>query len=498
MEHSLELLDRQVDFLLRQSDDATFLVQLDPFLRALESDMTLAAYLDDVRFALPDITQVMEAIDAELVPELVELRNELVSMRPSIDDADVSVPSSQRTVERFEYESTLAFFDEVASSVPRHFNEHAEGGRARTLLNILRGKDTAYGMRLESASTSIVELDSETGRPVPESDEPARGTEHTGGGPFVEEADIERLERWRQRLRNADVRLEHARRWMRLRVRTDAGLALLKLEAAREALNPPAKLIGPDYTVTDVFSDTVKWIASLGHLLFTVADGDQLGEADARAVSERVSQLRADADRLQEELHRRVGATRSRLAMVNRFKLRCEWHDRQRMADVASDGSLSGGPEDRLTAELARYLFDQGLSPLTRPMTGGLQPDLLDPNARFYVEAKQYKRSARSDITEGFAQVVDTANKLRGDTHYQIEEAFCVIFRLSGPYYLLPSTVEAGELRVHFMLVDLAPPSETGRRQKDKPVAITAEELIEACRQHAGGDPPGDPSELDN
>jgi hypothetical protein len=29
-----------------------------------------------------------------------------------------------------------------------------------------------------------------------------------------------------------------------------------------------------------------------------VTDGDQLDEADARAVSERVAQLRADADRL--------------------------------------------------------------------------------------------------------------------------------------------------------------------------------------------------------
>jgi hypothetical protein len=94
---------------------------------------------------------------------------------------------------------------------------------------------------------------------------------------------------WRERLRNAGQRHDHARRWMRLRVRTDAGLALLELEAARNALNPPAKLMGPKFTMTDVFSDTLKWVGTLGHLLFLIAEGDQLDEPSAVAVSERVA-----------------------------------------------------------------------------------------------------------------------------------------------------------------------------------------------------------------
>lgn len=74
------------------------------------------------------------------------------------------------------------------------------------------------------------------------------------------------------------------------------------------------------------------------------------------------------------------------------------------MLAVADDDLLSGGPQDRLTGELARYLFDAGLSPLTKPLTGGLQPDLLDPLASFYVEAKQYARSsACGEIVKGVA-----------------------------------------------------------------------------------------------
>jgi hypothetical protein len=36
------------------------------------------------------------------------------------------------------------------------------------------------------------------------------------------------------------------------------------------------------------------------------------------------------------------------------------------MLAVADDDRLPGGPEDRLTSEFARYLFDAGLSPLTK------------------------------------------------------------------------------------------------------------------------------------
>jgi hypothetical protein len=100
-------------------------------------------------------------------------------------------------------------------------------------------------------------------------------------------------------------------------------------------------------------------------------------------------------------------------------------------ADPSRDRTLGGGPEDRLPAEFARYLFDQGLSPLSKPMTGGLQPDLLDPAARFYVEAKQYDSSARGDIVSAVAQVMDTVGRLRG-SQYEVDEAFRAVFRRRG------------------------------------------------------------------
>lgn len=85
----VELLDRQVDFQLRQEDAAAFLIQVGPFLRALRTEPRLAAYLDDVLEEVVHIVDDMEEVDAELTAELVELRRELVALWPEADDSSV-------------------------------------------------------------------------------------------------------------------------------------------------------------------------------------------------------------------------------------------------------------------------------------------------------------------------------------------------------------------------------------------------------------------------
>jgi hypothetical protein len=69
----VELLDRQVDFLLRQTDSAAFLVQVEPCLMAPRGEPQLVAYLDDVLDDVVDIVGAMEVVDAELTSELLEL-----------------------------------------------------------------------------------------------------------------------------------------------------------------------------------------------------------------------------------------------------------------------------------------------------------------------------------------------------------------------------------------------------------------------------------------
>lgn len=475
----VELLDRQVDFQLRQEDSAAFLMQVEPFLRALRTEPRLAAYLDDVLEEVVHIVDDMEEVDADLTAELVELRHALVELWPEADDSTAQPPSEStsgavKLQARLSYSGTLAYFDDWAASEPQPFNADGEGGLAKRLLRILHIKDTVYLQELEAASAREDDQP-ETEEQDVHAEQTPRATSEQNGPP----RDI--LGAWRRRLGNVQRRYDYAIRLLKLRTRTSGGVALLMLEAVPDQLNPPPRLLddGGDDSV-DAASDLMRWISSESYSLFKLAWRQGLDAADQSIIRERVAELRDAVERLREELYRRIGITRSRAALVDRFKLRCEWHDRNRMLAIADDDRLPGGPEDRLTGEFARYLFDAGLSPLTKPLAGGLQPDLLDPVASFYVEAKQYaSSSARADIVKSVAQVLDTVGRLRGSP-YAVDEAFCVIFRRDGPYYDLPQVLQTETYRLHLVLVDLAPPTAAGRRQRDKPVQIPTEEFFAA------------------
>ena len=475
MDPLVELLDRQVDFLLRQTESAAFLIQIEPFLRALRTEPRLDAYLDDVLEEVVGIIDAMEEVDTALTTELVELRRELVELRPEADDSDMKPPSESdspaaRLQARLAYRGTLAYFDEWAASESEPFNADGVGGKAKTLLRILQNKDTAYLHDVEAAAGK----DETEGKLEDDSSEAQARTAPDQNGPAADGVDA-----WRRRVGSVQRRYDYAVRLLRLRTRTSPGLALFKLAAVPDELNPPPRIIDEEgqETLSDA-SDLSRWMSSESYSLFKLAWHERLDAADVSVIDRRVDDLRDAVERVREELRRRIGTTRSRLALVNRFKLRCEWHDRERMLAVADDDRRSGGPEDRLTSEFARYLFDAGLSPLTKLLAGGLQPDLLDPSASFYVEATQFASSSdRGDIVNGVKQVLDTVGRLRGGP-YAVDEAFCVVFRRGGPHYDLPALLQTETYRLHLLLVDLAPTTEAGRRQRDEPVQIPIDEFF--------------------
>ena len=122
MDPLVELLERQVDFLLRQASIDAFLVQVEPFLRALRSEPRLAAHLEDLRSELVDIVRQMETEDGRLAGELVELRKELVEARPETDDSEAEEfpPGADvhaRLDAQLRYRGTLAYFDECVGSL---------------------------------------------------------------------------------------------------------------------------------------------------------------------------------------------------------------------------------------------------------------------------------------------------------------------------------------------------------------------------------------------
>lgn len=432
----LSLLDRQLDALAAQPGPGEFLVSVEPFLRALEAEPRIAVHLDDLRDETIDRVRVIENEDAELLPKLIELRTRLAELRPDLDDSDAVAPADG---DDRDWVGSLARFALIASAEPEPLNYKGDGARAQPLLEILR--------------TKCEQL------PRP----------HTG-----------EIEAWVVDLHNLSELWQHATRWLELSMRVSAGLGLLRLERVPGALNPQPVLRQVGEQRVDRFTAVLERQFSIDGVFFHAVHTDPAKYSQSGLVEEQVEELRAGLTRLSLELHRRIGMTRSRRALISRFKQRAEWHDATRLRELAASAGGRGGPEARLTEELARFLFDQGMNPLTKPLVGGLEPDLLDPSVlpAFYVEAKQYKTSARATIRKALAQVLDTVGRLQSGS-YPVSEAFCVVFRRAGPRYLLPEFVDADGYRVYFTVVDIAPPAVSGARQKHRPIRITEQELLE-------------------
>jgi hypothetical protein len=268
------------------------------------------------------------------------------------------------------------------------------------------------------------------------------------------------------RLGEIEVRFEHAERVRRTAFRTSAGAALERVERDLRDLHPPPTVLGMRAFVQRMAE--VDEDRPLGRILERAfGRGEQIDDGiPDPVVDARLARMRRDMQRVVDELVRRLGAERSLLAVVERYRQRAQWYDAARLQAIAAKGP--GKAEDRLTETLATYLFDHGLNPLTRPLAGLLQPDLLGQDSRFsfYVEAKQYKASTtsvRTYLREGMHQVWDMLGQLQG-SGFDVVEAFYIVYRRGGPRYTFPPRLQHGRFVVHILMIDLAPSSERGSR----------------------------------
>lgn len=198
-----------------------------------------------------------------------------------------------------------------------------------------------------------------------------------------------------------------------------------------------------------------------------------LGDEEQR-LDQLVAGIREELDVLHEELRRRLGTTRSRLALIGRFRQRCQWYEYESLRRLVEADTRRA--EDLLTRELVRFLFDHGLNPITKPLTGRLEPDVLDPSLSpsFYVEAKQYAEPARDRLLRGVWQAHETlANLAR--TQYEVREGFYIVFRLGGPRYSFPERIAGEGWSLYPVVIDLAP--NVGSRGGRQALGFTVDEL---------------------
>jgi hypothetical protein len=57
------------------------------------------------------------------------------------------------------------------------------------------------------------------------------------------------------------------------------------------------------------------------------------------------------------------------------------------------------------------------------------------------------------------------------------------VFRRKRPRYELPERVQADGCHVYFTMIDIAPPEESGDRQKRLPIRITEKEMLGCLQQ---------------
>jgi hypothetical protein len=453
----VEFIDRQFAYLDCLASEA-YIYQVGRWLRTLDGEPRIAGFLRDMRQEAVASVKNFFGHDDDLVARLKALRFRLAEVAADGDDSKMVRPPNLLPGSPFL--ASFAHFDEItglkATDTDRAMPTTGTENKSRStkLMRILRSKLSRL-QHTRSDAEGREEHSQENLRPD--------------------------LDEFGFALTNLEREHEHEFRNFLMEKLTSGGVSLLHLINFISGLNPVPEPLSEkhDDLLKELNRHMGEWGSGIDKLrgqVFGEATSPLLKKDDHAGNWE--SDLRPHVRRIHEEVRRRIGTRRSLVGVLHRFKERCEWHDRERLRDIAERARQAGRkPEDALTAEFARWLFDQGFSPLTEPSVGGLKPDLLDPSL-LYVEAKRYSEadSGRTAIIKGAKQVYSTVQMLRG-TKYEIDEAVFVVFRESGPLYLLPEAVPCGGWVMLPVLIDIAPMSEVGRREKHQPISITVEEL---------------------
>jgi hypothetical protein len=376
-------LGRQFEYLSRQTG-ADFIIQLRQWWRFIHAEPLVRSLIEEAVAEAVELVERFRQHEVAMAHELVGVRNEMVAVHAPLDDSGLAKPNAwDDPFGAMEHKNTFAHFDSVAAEAQKPGPVRLaivgldDDSAANELLGILSNKrHNAQHMRTNAAGA----------------------TEH------VADNQVPALDPIALKIADARERHDHFFSLLALDKAASAGFAVSRVQDLINDLVPEPK---PLKSAADVLA---KGNAMFNDALRGVPDGSvSLAEARAALFERKRDQkheaalgnwerhLRPFTERVHQDLCSRLDRRRTLLGLMQRFKARCEWHDRDRLRAIGD-----GGNEDSLTAELARWLFDQGLSPITKPLVGGLQPDLLDPGL-LYVEAKQYPGAGALIPQEGNA-----------------------------------------------------------------------------------------------
>lgn len=469
----IEKLEFERDYVINL-EGADFLRQLCRYSEAMERDPRAAAVLAEL---VADAKRLLDSYshhEEQMVPRLVELRDKFVRLAPDADDSSTEAPV-ESTLASPSWMASLAYFDQVAQSgFPLRIPLQATGAEDHSCSQLLSGL----------LGNKIWQLQF--------------GTEENADGVnrVVEERRRPELDELREAVDRA--RGEHSRFHQRFVTerRTSPGFAYLEIHAlVKDILEGGDPRPSDDAEQSSWFAQMLARAPQLKLLQDTLyATGTQrLSESEEESLDHLVRAAKDLVERLQHGLVSSATQIRSALRLLHRYKAWAQLYDTERLRKLADSDSRKA--ELLLEAEAAKFLFQEGLTPLTQVTVGRLRPDVLDvfSGDALYIETKQLNDSQpMRTIVSGAKQLRNTLGRVES-LPIPVREAFLLIFRRSGPDIDLPEWYLAGRVRVYPVVIDLAETSESGSRQEHQAVVITRERL--AAIPAAGED---DAQEIDN
>lgn len=158
-----------------------------------------------------------------------------------------------------------------------------------------------------------------------------------------------------------------------------------------------------------------------------------------QAMSDWSGLLRSLLRKASSALRARLGERVLLVSAIDRFRLRCELHDVDRLRALALEKTAGGirQAELRLTQELAKYLFDAGYDTFSEVSRGEGRVDLIQ-HGEVYVEAKQTNSpsSEATRITKGYHEAMDGVRQFQSTNPAANTKAVVLaIYVLDGPRY---------------------------------------------------------------
>lgn len=278
-----EMLIREHTY-LRGLDGRDFFLALEPYTAAVSRDETTRRVLDELEAEVSSALSLYKDEYGNFVEEARLIRQELAARAPEIDNSDMERPD-ERSHEWIHYDlDSFARFDELANAelvlgFPTLPDDQLDPGHDGQLLGILRGR--------------------------------LRAAEYGEDASELAEARIrDDLRDLARRIGNLGEQRAHALRRYRQQSRNLPGVAFARLVHFGATLNPEPDLIEEEADLAQRLERMIREVWTPSRTVRKLVNAEQMDDAEQQYVGDIEATLKAQLDRVHQELLRRAPAAR--------------------------------------------------------------------------------------------------------------------------------------------------------------------------------------------